>query len=55
MNKKVKTPNIISVLYYGIVNHTQKKSKSSLRLQQKVNGENMILVSIQYINNMWVA
>ena len=25
VNKKVKTPNIILVMYYGIVNHTKKK------------------------------
>ena len=52
MNKKVKTANIILVLYYGIVNHTKKKWKPSQCLQQKVNGENLILVSIQYVGGI---
>ena len=55
VNKKVKTRNIILALYYGIENHTKKISKSSLRLQQKINGENLILLSKRFENYMWVA
>ena len=55
VDKKVKTRNIILALYYGIENHTKKVSKSSLGLQLKVNGGNLILLSKRYEKHMWVA